>query len=122
MSAFDAVVGFILASALARAVNGSAPFFSTLLAGFLLVLLHRLLGIVAYHWHWFGKLVKGEAQVLVRGGKLNRKTLRDHKISDADLLEESRLNGQVNELDQIQTATFERNGKISVIPAKEKSG
>jgi hypothetical protein len=34
MSAFDAIVGFILASMLARAVNGSASFWPTLGGGF----------------------------------------------------------------------------------------
>ncbi|MEY2428222.1 MAG: hypothetical protein QOJ40_1107, partial [Verrucomicrobiota bacterium] len=33
MSAFDALLGFILASMLSRAINGSAPFFQTLGTG-----------------------------------------------------------------------------------------
>ena len=45
-TAFDAVLGFILASMLARAVNGTAAFFPTLGGGFVLVILHRLLA----HW------------------------------------------------------------------------
>ena len=40
-TAFDAVLGFILASMLARAVNGTAAFFPTLGGGFVLVMLHR---------------------------------------------------------------------------------
>src|SRR5678816_1098145 len=36
-SAFDAVVGFILASMLARAVNGSSAFFPTIGGGFVTV-------------------------------------------------------------------------------------
>ena len=43
-TAFDAVLGFILASMLARAVNGTAAFFPTLGGGLVLVVLHRLLG------------------------------------------------------------------------------
>src|SRR4029450_2894810 len=42
-TAFDAVLGFVLASMLARAVNGTAAFFPTLGGGFVLVVLHRLL-------------------------------------------------------------------------------
>ena len=53
MSAFDAIVGFILASVLARAVNGSAAFFPTLVGGFVLVLLHRLLAMAAFRWKKF---------------------------------------------------------------------
>jgi hypothetical protein len=42
-TAFDAVLGFILASMLARAVNGTAAFFPTLGGAFVLVMLHRVL-------------------------------------------------------------------------------
>ncbi len=43
MSAFDAILGFILSSMLARAVNGSSAFFPTLGAGFVLIGLHWLM-------------------------------------------------------------------------------
>lgn len=46
-TAFDAVLGFILASMLARAVNGTAAFFPTLGGGFVLVMLHRVLAYAA---------------------------------------------------------------------------
>ncbi len=121
MSAFDAVVGFIMASMLARAINGSAPFFPSLAAGAVLIALHRIIGIIAFHSAWFGGLVKGEAQVLAQNGKTDPTRLRSSKISEADLLEEARLNGKVQTLQQVQLATLERNGKVSVIPS-EKSG
>src|SRR5204863_7789101 len=55
-TAFDAVLLVILASVLSRAINGSASFFATLGGGFILVLLHRLFALLAYHFHWFGIL------------------------------------------------------------------
>src|SRR5919197_3587456 len=53
-TAFDAVLGFILASMLARAVNGTAAFFPTLGGGFVLVLLHRLLASWSRRSHIVG--------------------------------------------------------------------
>jgi uncharacterized membrane protein YcaP (DUF421 family) len=47
MSAFDAILGFILASMLARAVNGSASFLPTLAGGFVLIGIHWLLAVIA---------------------------------------------------------------------------
>ena len=47
-TAFDAVLIVIVASMLARAINGSAAFFPTLGSGFVLVLLHRLLGFLLH--------------------------------------------------------------------------
>src|SRR4029079_19698306 len=58
-TAFDAVLLVILASVLSRAINGNADFFAPLGGGLVLVLLHRLLALIAYHLHWFGNLIKG---------------------------------------------------------------
>src|SRR5256885_16609185 len=75
-TAFDAVLIIIVASVLARAINGSAPFLPTLGAGFVLVLLHRMLGAAAYHSHRLGRLIKGEPEVIVQDGKLERDNMR----------------------------------------------
>src|SRR5690349_8998771 len=76
MSAFDALFGFILASMLARAVNGSSPFFPTLGGGFVLVALHALISKLSFRWKWFGLLVKGRPDVLVRDGRLEQDRMR----------------------------------------------
>ncbi len=120
LSAFDAVLGFILASMLARAVNGSAAFFPTLGSGFVLVGLHRLLGIIAFHSDWLGSLVKGQSEILVQDGKPDLSSMRRHSISKKDMMEEARLNGQVTDMAQIQRATIERNGHVSIIPATKE--
>jgi len=116
MTAFDAILGFILASMLARAVNGSAAFFPTLGGGFVVVGVHWLIAELSYRSDRFGNLVKGRAQVIVRDGKADRKVMSSTKISEKDLLEEARLNGQVAEVERIELATLERNGEVSVIP------
>jgi uncharacterized membrane protein YcaP (DUF421 family) len=116
MSAFDAIVGFILASMLARAVNGSASFWPTLGGGFVLIGIHRLLAFISVRSRWFERVVKGSSENLVHGGRVNRKLMRKLQISESDLLEEARLNAQVSELDEIKSANLERSGEISVIP------
>src|SRR5436189_1904728 len=87
-TAFDAVLIVIIASVLARAINGSAPFFPTLGTGFVLVVLHRLLGAVAYYSHGFGILIKGKPVVLVQNGKVQHKNMRLNHISKHDLEED----------------------------------
>lgn len=120
MTAFDAILGLTLASVLSRAINGSSAFFATIGGGFVLVLFHRLLATLAFRWHWFGGIVKGKAEVLVEEGEKKPAALRRNKITDADLLEELRLNGQVTAVDQVEVATIERSGEISVVPVKDK--
>ena len=116
MTAFDAILGFILASMLARAVNGSAPFFPTLGGGFVLVGVHWVIAELSYRSDRFGNLVKGKPKTIVREGRLDRKMMASSKISEKDLLEEARLNGQVSRMEEIELATLERNGEVSVIP------
>jgi len=114
-TAFDAVLIVIIASVLARAINGSAAFFPTLGAGFVLVILHRLLGAAAYYSHRFGILIKGKPAMLVQNGRLERKNMRQNHISEHDLEEDMRLNAKTDDLSKIKVARVERSGDISFI-------
>lgn len=116
MTAFDAVLGFILASMLARAVNGTAAFFPTLGAGFVLMGLHALFAHLAFRYDKFGNLIKGTAQTVAENGRLDREKMRREHISEKDILEEARLHGPVRNLEDIEVATLERSGEISVVP------
>src|SRR5258705_10936821 len=64
-TAFDLILGLILASMLARAINGSEQLGPTIAAGFALALLHRFLGFLACRWPSFGSLIKGHSQTLI---------------------------------------------------------
>lgn len=115
---FDAILLVILASALSRAINGSAPFLGTIGGGAVLVALHRLFALVAYHSHSFGILVKGKPAVIVRDGQRDFRTMRRNHVSTHDLEEDMRLNAHLDELAQVRRACLERSGEISVIKKK----
>lgn len=115
---FDFMLGVILGSVLSRGVNGQAAFFPTLGASALLVIFHRLVGTLAYHSHWFSMLVKGTGRVLVRGGRVADDEMRRNRITFDDLCENLRLNGTVDEVADVEKATLERNGSISVVLRK----
>jgi uncharacterized membrane protein YcaP (DUF421 family) len=117
-TAFDATLLVIIASVLARAINGSAPFFPTLGTGFVLVLLHRSLALTAYYSHGFGILIKGKAAVLVENGKLQRRNMSLNHISEHDLEEDMRLDAGTEDLSKIKVARVERSGDISFIKAE----
>ena len=118
-TAFDAVLGFILASMLARAVNGNAAFLPTLGGGLVLVMLHRLLAYWSRRSHVFGILVKGRSEVIVRDGRLDEGMASRNCLSEHDILEDLRLNGNVADISDVAIAVFERNGHISVVPREE---
>jgi uncharacterized membrane protein YcaP (DUF421 family) len=114
-TAFDAVLLVILASVLSRAINGSAAFFPTLGGGLVLVLLHRLLAFIAYHSHWFGILIKGQADIIVEDGALIQSAMRRNHVSSHDLEEDLRLGARLEDISHVRTARVERSGDISFI-------
>lgn len=114
-TAFDVILAFVLASMLARAINGSAPFFPTIVCGFVLVLFHRLIAAIAFHWHHFGTFVKGRDDVIIENGQVCPEALRRHHLSERDLLEDLRLKS-FDSPAQVKCARLERSGDVSVIP------
>jgi uncharacterized membrane protein YcaP (DUF421 family) len=117
-TAFDAVLGFILASMLARAVNGTAAFFPTLGAGFVLVMLHRVLAYWSQRSHRLGFLIKGRSDVIVRDGVIDEAMARKSRLSEHDIAEDLRLHGNVQDAADVALAVFERNGQLSVVKRK----
>jgi uncharacterized membrane protein YcaP (DUF421 family) len=112
---FDAILLVILAAVLSRAINGSAPFVATIGGGAVLVALHRLFALLAFHSHWFGTLVKGRPDVIVRDGQCDLRIMRGNHVSIHDLEEDMRLNAHLDEVAQVRLACVERSGEISFI-------
>ena len=115
-TAFDVIVAIMLGSVMSRAINGSAPFVPTVLAGVVLLGLHWLFAVLAFHTSWFGSLVKGDPVLLIKDGTVQRQGMRRGSVSSQDLAQALRL--QTNQTDPatIQLAYLERNGQISFVP------
>jgi len=112
---FDAILLVILASVLARAINGSSAFFATLGGGVVLVLVHRLFAYLAFYSHGFGVLVKCEPDTIVRDGECDFEMMRRNHVSIHDLEEDMRLSAHTDDLSKIRVARVERSGDISFI-------
>jgi len=67
------------------------------------------------------KLIKGHPAILVRNGQWQRANMRQQDISTEDVLEDMRLNAQVDELEKIRIARLEVSGDISFILTEEKT-
>ena len=112
---FDSVFLVILASVLARAINGSSDLLPTIGGGFAMVAFHRLLAWVAFYSHGFGNLIKGADEILIRDGELVHQKLRNHHITRHDLEEDLRLALHAEDLARVRKARLERSGDISFI-------
>ena len=115
-TAFDAVLLVILASVLSRAINGSAAFFPTVGGGFVLVFLHRMLALIAFHSHAFGVLIKGHPDVIVENGDFIWKEMHRNHVSTHDIEEDMRLSLKSENIGNIKRARVERSGDVSFIP------
>ena len=112
---FDVLLAIMLGSVLSRAINAQAPFFKTLAASALLVLLHRGVAALSCRWSAFSKMGKGQAVVLVRDGQPISEAIRAADISRDDLEENLRLNANVANVSEVAEARLERNGQVSVL-------
>jgi uncharacterized membrane protein YcaP (DUF421 family) len=114
-TAFDVVLGFILASMLARAVNGTSAFWPTLGGGFVLVGLHRALAHWSRRSHALGNLIKGRSDVVIHNGRLDSRVASRNRLSEHDVQEDIRLHGNVMHIEDVALGVLERNGQISVV-------
>ena len=117
-NALDLLMTLVIASVLARAINGNAAFFPTIAVGFLLVAVHRVLCWAAVRSTSVGRLLKGHPGILIEDGEVREAAMRKHDISRHDLEEDLRING-VGNPSEVRRATLERNGEISVLKMKD---
>lgn len=114
-TAFDIILMFVLGSMLSRAINGPAQLLPTLVAGFALVVIHRLMAMLAFRFQWFGRIVKGRDDVIISNGEVQKDALRKHHLTDRDLLEDLRLRS-IADVSEVKEARLERSGDLSVLP------
>lgn len=114
-TAFDAIFIVLIGSMLSRAINGTAPFFTTVAAGIVLMVIHRACAFGACKSHAFGKLLKGEPVTLVRNGKIDHAEMRRCLVSEHDFEEDLRLDAKTEDVSMIASARLERSGDISFI-------
>lgn len=110
----DILLAFLLASMISRAINGSAPFATSLASGLLLVLLHRALTRLCWASPALERFVKGRIDLLVRDGEVQRAALRRHALSDEDFAADLRLEGGTGDPATLACVRLERNGRVSV--------
>jgi uncharacterized membrane protein YcaP (DUF421 family) len=119
-TAFDVIVAIMLGSIMSRAADGSAPFLPTVLVGGMLVGVHWLFALLAYHTSWFGNLVKGRPVPLITDGEIQEDGMRRGSITEDDLKQALRIQTRQTDPAKIKVAYLERNGGISVIPDKQE--
>ena len=114
-SPFDNIVVIMLGAILSRGVVGASPLVSTIGAGIVICVVHRLLAILAARSHTAGRYLKGGHGLLYKNGELNKKAMQRFNLSVGDVEQGVRLAGNVGSLEEVREVWMERSGQISVI-------
>lgn len=114
LSPFDIFIAIVVGSNISRVMTGKVPFVASLAATMVVVVMHRLLAMATMRSNWLSHFVKGEADVLVRNGVIDRQAMLRHDVSQDDLDEALRLQ-KIECIEDAGLVTFERGGKVSAI-------
>ena len=117
-SGLDVIIMIVMGSVLARGIVGASPFWSTVVAAFVMIIIHRLLGWLTCKSRLIDFLIKGKQDILFENGKIIRKNLERAHLTDHDLFESLRLETKMDNLDKVERAFIETNGRISFILKK----
>lgn len=118
-SSFDDIIVIMLGAVLSRGVVGANPFWDTVAAGAVMIVIHRLLAFACIKSNAIEQLLKGKPTVLYKNGRIHYENLKMSSISEGDLRESLRLETQKDSFDDIDTAFIENNGRISFITKKQ---
>lgn len=117
---FDYITGITIGSIAAELATTLEtpwwkPFVSMLVYGSVTV----LLSLIPERFPRMRKYINGTPTIIMDNGKLYRKNLKKAKLELSEFLLMCRQEGYFN-LDDIQTAIFECNGKLTVLPVSAK--
>lgn len=115
---FDQVTALMLGAILGRSVVTNQPFFATLAATLVLMLLHRFIAWITYRSHAAGYILKGKAVLLIKDGKLQEKNMSRTNITLEDIRESIRMEGYNPEIEKVKECYLERSGNLSIIMNK----
>jgi uncharacterized membrane protein YcaP (DUF421 family) len=113
-TAFDYILLVLVGSVAGRAMTGGAPYFASLFGLVVLVAMHWLFSAASRRSPAFGHLIKGNATIIIKDGKVDRREMAKAHMSDDDLHEDLREKG-VKQPSEVEEARLERSGKLSVI-------
>lgn len=112
-SGVDFVIIIMLGAVLARGIVGASPFFSTIFAGLVMIMINKILTQLSARLPYLGNLVKGKPAVLYKNDQIQWDQMDRLGVSRTDLLTSLRLETHSIHLDEVDIALMEPNGRIS---------
>jgi len=118
LSVIDLVFILLISNAVQNAMVGPDSTLSGgLVAAATLFLVNYVLKYLQYRFPGFGKVVQGDATMLIYRGKILQEHLKKVKISEDELMQAVREHG-VESIKEVDLAILEVDGSISVLSEK----
>lgn len=117
-NALDIIISIVVGSNLSRAMTVNAAFVPTLAATAAIIIAYWLVEHAAARWRRFGYLVKGAAIRIAHDGRFDERRMRRLGVGRNDVEEAARTSG-MHDLEWVDEAVLERNGKINTLPRRQ---
>ncbi len=115
---FDLVLLLVLSNAVQNSMNaGDNSLVGGLISATTLISCHVVLAHVTFHFPWLERLIDGTPRVLVDNGKVHTELMHKELLSTDDLEAALRASGCLH-LHEVERATIETNGQITVVLRK----
>lgn len=111
----DFILCVMIGTLLSSSIIGRVSIVTGVVTSASLVMLHWVSSWASCRWHAVGNLLNGHATILVEDGKVNFENLRASHLSEHDLKEGLRLNGNVDDISEVKLAIKERCGQVGVV-------
>jgi uncharacterized membrane protein YcaP (DUF421 family) len=114
----DNIITISLGAVLSRAIVGASAFIPVIFTCFLIVILHRLLGMLIANNKRFGRFIEGEKILVFSEGQFLKENLKSAQLCKEDVMQGIRKSALTEDLSKIEKVYIERNGEISAIKIK----
>ncbi len=119
LSLFDYVIGISIGNFAAEiTINTDVHLANGVFAVILFGLVAYIVSKLTLKSVWMRRIVNGVPSILFDNGMFITKNMKKNHFDINDLLEEARLNGYFN-IDEIECAILETNGKVSFLPKSQ---
>ena len=100
--------------------NPEIPVLHAMIPMTVLLILEIFSSVILIRIPWLKNTVSARPTVIIQGGRLRQKALRDLRMSLDELMSEIRQQG-LTDLAQVEDAILEKNGNLTVLPKAEFS-
>ena len=111
----DNIITILLGAVLSRAVVGASPFLPVIICCLVIVIIHRLLGMLVSRSENFARIIEGSKMLLFKDGHFINDNMKKAQVCKENIMQGIRESALTDDLSKIDRVYVERNGVISVI-------